>query len=63
MEPTVQTDRTVHSNKTESIMCGNKQGTCMSINAAITGYRNVIKTEGKRILKYKYLTKEIQRMW
>jgi len=47
-----QTDRTVPNNKPDSIMCGNKQGTCMSINVAITGDRNVIKTEGKRILTH-----------
>jgi hypothetical protein len=32
-------------------------------NVAISGDRNVIKKEAKKILKYKDLTIEIQRMW
>jgi hypothetical protein len=63
VEPTVRTDRTVANNKPDSIMRDNKQGTCMSIDVAITGDRNVIKREGERILKYKDFTIEIQRMW
>jgi hypothetical protein len=35
----------------------------MLIDVAIPGDRNVIKTEAERILKYKDLTIEIQRMW
>ena len=35
----------------------------MSIDAAISGDRNVIKTEAQEILKYKDLTIEIQRAW
>jgi hypothetical protein len=35
----------------------------MLIDVAIAGDRNVIKKEGKKILKYKELTIEIQRMW
>jgi len=44
-------------------MSDNKQGTCVSIDVAVPGDRNVIKTEAERILKYKDLTVEIQRMW
>jgi len=33
------------------------------INVAISGDRNVIKKEVEKILKYKDLTIEIQRMW
>ena len=33
------------------------------IDAAISGDRNVIKKEAEKILKYKDLTIEIQRMW
>ena len=40
-----------------------KKGTCMLIDFAISGDRNVIKKEAKKILKYKDLTIEIQRMW
>ena len=35
----------------------------MSIYVAISGDRNVIKKEAEKILKYKELTIEIQRMW
>jgi len=35
----------------------------MSIDVAISGDRNVIKKEAKKILKYKDLTIETQRMW
>jgi hypothetical protein len=35
----------------------------MLIDVAISGGRNVIKQESEKILKYKYLTIEIQRMW
>jgi len=35
----------------------------MLIDVAISGDRNVIKKEAEKILKYKYLTIEIQRMW
>ena len=37
--------------------------TCVLIDVAISGDRNVIKTEAEKILKYKDLTIEIQRMW
>ena len=36
---------------------------CMLIDVAISGDRNVIKREAGKILKYKELVKEIQRMW
>jgi len=35
----------------------------MLIDVAISGDRNAIKTEAQKILKYKELTIEIQRMW
>jgi hypothetical protein len=35
----------------------------MLIDVTITGDRNVIKKEAEKILKYKDLTIEIQRMW
>jgi hypothetical protein len=40
-----------------------EKGTCMLIDVAIPGDRNVIQKEAEKILKYKYLTVEIQRMW
>ena len=44
-------------------MRDNESGTCVLIDAAICGDRNVINTEAEKILKYKDLTTEIQRMW
>ena len=44
-------------------MRDNEKGMCMLIDAAISGDRNVIKKEAERILKYKDITLEIQRMW
>ena len=35
----------------------------MLIDVAISGDRNVVKIEAEKILKYKDLTIEIQRMW
>jgi len=35
----------------------------MLIDVAISGDRNVIKKEAEKILKYKELIKEIQRLW
>ena len=40
-----------------------EKGTCMSIDVAIPGDRNVIKKEAEKILKYKDVRIEIQRMW
>ena len=45
------------------IIRDNEKGTCMLIDVAISGDRNVIKKEAENILKYKDLTIEIQRMW
>jgi hypothetical protein len=41
----------------------NEKGTCMLIDVAFSGDRNVIEKEAEKILKYKDLTIEIQRMW
>jgi len=57
----VQTERTIPNNKPDIIVRDNEKGTRMS-NIAISGDRNVIKKEAEKILKYKYLTIEIQRM-
>ena len=59
----VQTDRTNPNNKPDIIIRDNEKGTCMLIDVAISGDRNVIKKEAEKILKYKDLTIEIQRMW
>jgi hypothetical protein len=59
----VQTDRTIPNKKPDIIIRDNEKRTCMLIDVAIPGDRNVIKKEAENILKYKDLTREIQRMW
>ena len=59
----VRTVRTIPNNKLDVIIHDIKQGTYMLIDVAIPGDRNVIKKEAEKILKYKYLIREIQRMW
>ena len=59
----VQTDRTIPNNKPGITIRDNKNRTCMLIGVAIPGDRNVIKKGVEKILKYKDLTIEIQRMW
>jgi len=59
----VQTDRTISNNKADIIIHDNGKGTCMLIEVAISGDRNVIKKEAEKILKYKDLIIEIQCMW
>jgi hypothetical protein len=59
----VQTDRSIPNNKPDIIIRNNEKGTCMLIDVAISGDRNLIKKEAEKILKYKDLTIEIQRMW
>jgi hypothetical protein len=59
----VQTDRTIPNNKPDIIIRDNEKRTCMFIDVAISGDRNVIKKEPEKILKCEDLTIEIQRMW
>ena len=59
----IQTDRTIPNNKPDIIIRGNEKGTYMLIDDAISGDKNVIKKEAEKILKYKDLTIEIQRVW
>jgi len=59
----IQTDRIIPNNKPDIIIRDNEKGTCMLIDVVISGDRNVIKKEAEKILKYKDLTIEIQRMW
>ena len=58
-----QTDRAIPNNKPDIIIRDNEMRTCMLIDVAISGDRNVIKKEAEKILKYKDLKIEIQRMW
>ena len=55
----VQTDRTIPNSKPDTMIRDNEKGTCMLIDVAISGDRNVIKKEAENILKYKELTIEI----
>jgi len=48
---------------TDIIIRDNGKGTCMLIDVAVSGERNVIRKVAEKILKNKYLTIEIQRMW
>jgi hypothetical protein len=48
---------------TDIIIRDNEKGIRMLIDVAISGDRNVIKKEAEKILKYKDLTIEMQRMW
>jgi hypothetical protein len=59
----VQTNRTIPNNEPDIIISDNKQGTCMLVDAAIPGDRNVIKKEAEKILKYKDFIIRIQKMW
>jgi hypothetical protein len=61
----VQTDRTIPNrrNKPDNIIRDNEKGICMLIDVAISGDRNMIKKEAEKILKYKDLTIDTQRMW
>jgi len=52
----VQTDRTISNDKPDIIIRANEKGTCMLIDVAVSGDRNVMKKEAEKILKYKDLT-------
>ena len=53
----------IPNNKLDIIIRDNEKGTCMLIDVAISGDRNLIKKEAEKILQYEDLTIEIQRMW
>ena len=55
----IQTARTIPKNKPDIIIRDNEAETCMLIDVAILGDRNVIKKEAEKILKYKDLTIDI----
>ena len=59
----IQTDRTISNNNPDIIIRDDEKKTCVLIDVAISGDRNVIKKEAEKIIKYKDLTIEIQRMW
>jgi len=59
----VQNGRPIPNNKPDIIIPDNEKGTYMLIDIAISEDRNVIKKVADKIIKYKDLTIEIQRMW
>jgi hypothetical protein len=59
----VQADRTIPNNKPDVRIRDNEEGICRLNDIAIPGDRKVIKKEVEKILKYKDLIIEIQRMW
>ena len=59
----VQNRQNYSNNKPDIIIRYNEKGTCMLIDIAISGERNLIKKEAEKILKYKDFTLEIQRTW
>jgi hypothetical protein len=59
----VQTDRTITNNKPDITIRDNEKGTCILTDVTISGDRNVIRKEAEKILKYKDLIIEIQRIW
>ena len=46
----IQTDRTIPNNKPDITIRDNEKGTCMLIDVAISGDRNVVKMEAEKIL-------------
>ena len=63
VERTVQTNRTIPNNQPDITIHVNKQETCMLLDAAMPGEKEVIKRGAERILKYKDCMTEIERMW
>ena len=59
----MQTDRTISTAKPDIVIRDNEEGTCVLVDATISGDRNVIKKEVGKYLNYKELAIEIQRMW
>jgi hypothetical protein len=59
----LRTDRTIPNNKPDIVISDNGKRTSILIDVAIPEDRNVIQKEDEKILKYKDLTIEIQRMW
>jgi hypothetical protein len=52
----VQTVRTTPNKIPDIIIPDNEKGTCLQIDTAFSGYRNMIKKEAEKILKHEDLT-------
>jgi hypothetical protein len=59
----VHTDREVTANRPDIISNNKKEKTCVLIDVIIPADRNFVQKEAEKILKYKSLCIEIQRMW
>jgi hypothetical protein len=57
----MQTEKNIPNNKQDIIISDNESVTCMLIDAAISGDRNVSE-KAEKILEYKDIILEIQRM-
>ena len=58
----MQTSRTIRNSKLDNKISDNEEETRVLLDVAISEDRNVIKKETEKILKYKDITIEIQRM-
>jgi hypothetical protein len=56
-------DREVLANRPDIIVKNKKDKTCLLIDVAIPSEKNVIQKKAGKKLKYKNLSREIQRMW
>jgi hypothetical protein len=63
VESTAANRQNLPKSKPDIIIRDNEEGTHMLIDVAIPGDRNVIKREAEKIIKYKDLIIETQRMW
>ena len=59
----VHTDREVTANRPDIIIKNKKEKTCTLIDVAIPTDRNVVQKEAEKMLQYKSLCIEIQRIW
>lgn len=59
----IQTDRTIGANRPDLIVKDKKQKQCLIIDVAIPSDYNITKKEAEKMIKYKDLQIEIQRMW
>lgn len=59
----IQTDREVRANKPDLVLRNKLHKTCLLIDVAIPSDYNLVQKEAEKILKYKDLLIEVQRMW
>jgi len=59
----VQNGGTTPNNKPDIIIRDNEKGTCMLIDVAISGDRNVVKKEAEEVMQCTNLTIVIQPIW